>query len=256
MGIIVLYDHKNERIGCVYPRRAKQLVLKGQAQWLKNGTSIKMTTAADSSLFSKEETIMTDDKMSNGVPKTAAHEPAEVESIASEPPFKPDTTEPILSKTDNLIYQQAKKNLQTKANLLKLVALTLVLWISAQIMHDAIFSNMEHPNARNIESIRSSLQSIEHTIIVYANFEWIPPGDIEGFNLDIQSARSNLSTIVRNYTPPIFYVLIGILLAWTAFVVAQIAKYVQSRWGIFRAVKRQNVLMKEYKRLKRIAVEE
>ncbi|MCL2014798.1 MAG: hypothetical protein FWG68_00960 [Defluviitaleaceae bacterium] len=256
MGIIVLYDDKNEKIGSIYPRRAKQLVLRGQAAWIAEGESVKMN--ADFSPFSKvskiskEEKLMTDVK-TNGVPKVAEFEPFERDIPPTEP------TEPPLSapdNPDNLIYEQAKKNLQAKTALLKLVALTIGLWLLMPVLHDGVFSNMAHPSTHNADSIRSNLQSFEFALLVWRNLEMIHPDEFEQFGYSVDISRQNLDEIMRNYTPPMFYVLIGALLAWTAFVATQIAKYAKNRWNILRSAKRQNLLMKEYSRLKQVAFED
>ena len=57
IGIIInLYDHDN-KIGSVYPRHAKQLVLKGRASWLEEGKSLIISNSSPTTI--KEELPMT-----------------------------------------------------------------------------------------------------------------------------------------------------------------------------------------------------
>ncbi|MCL1997733.1 MAG: hypothetical protein FWG65_03095 [Turicibacter sp.] len=228
--MIVLYNSNDERIGNIFPRRAKQLVLKGRAIWLEEGQSVKI---AESSTFTKEEKSMTDEKLSNGTPY--------------EPPY---TAVPH----DETLLEQAKKNLAARRNLLKLLAFNILAWVLLLVAYDVIFTDLSHPRAWQINNAQNHLAEVETQLNAMLNAGTIGQNTFNNLTSSISNADNALRWVSNTHVSPIFYVLMGVMLMWSAWTAMQIVKYLAN--SPFRISKRQDSLTREYHRLKRIALEE
>jgi len=211
---ITLYDQRNKKIGNIYPRRAKQLVLKGRASWLDEGSSLQIVSniTDSSSTTIKEEKAVIDDNVfqSNNRPKAAMSDPGEA---------------------DVLLMYQAKQNVKDRKNLIRHVIAFLAAWPVLAIFHNS--ASGVHPRWWDIS------QNLNHVIeFIPEEYAWVL-NDIEWF-------------FFSRYTPEIWYVFLGAVLAWGGWLALRIAKRVVKRFRTSSKVKPDPVLQ-EYNRLKGMA---
>jgi len=222
--IITLYDPRNKRIGNIYPRRAKQLVLTGRAIWLEEGHSLQMISDASSAAILEEEIPMTEDTvyLTNDNTEVRATTVAEVDSV--------------------LLYQ-ARLNVKDKGNLIKhLIAYAIAVPVLG-IFFYAVLENATHP-----QWWRASRVFVSELGYVTA---YLP----EEMHWRVHEAIHFADRYFgRGHTPTIWYVIVGAMLAWGGWILHRIIKRVAkpiARRFRNRGKAKLDPVMEEYNRLKR-----
>jgi hypothetical protein len=212
IGSITLYDKKSKKIGSLYPRRAKQLVLSGKAAWLDEGRSLQMASdiTDSSSANFKEEKIVIDD---NFFQTNEAHRASATASVPCEP--------------DVLLMYQAKQNVKDKKNLIKHILAFIVAWPVLGIIYSNLVGGL-NPRwwsvVENLGIIRGYIPE-EHGWVLHHlenYFRW-------------------------GYVPSTWYIFLGAVIAWGGWILFRIAKRV-----VRRIQKRSKLdpVLQEYNRLK------
>ena len=215
--IITLYDKRKKRLGSTYPRRAKQLVLKGQAIWLDEGKTLQMIPRASSSAISREEKPMKDETA------YITNDGKEIDESVFE------------EETDRLLLYKAKQNVEAKRILLKNVIAYPFAWIGAGMLHGAILTNMNHPRWWEASNIMSQLASLPYE---YAH---IASDAIWFLDWHFRS----------NYASPLWYVIVGVMLAWGGWIMYRAISLLIALVKRLRARKtKPDPVMLEYARLK------
>ena len=226
---IILYDQRNKKIGNIYPRRAKQLVLKGRAAWLDEGRSLQMIPDVNdsSSETFKEETFMFDDLTcpTNG---------------------KPEEAVPEMSVGDYLLMYQAKQNVKNRKNLFKHVLAFIAAWPILGFFYATVFSGMTHP------------RNWHHINVVEQLYRLYPASTNEQqiFNDNIVHDVVNVITwyFRHGHTPDIWFVIVGAMLAWYGWIMIRVLKPVPRKIrSFFKTKDKPDPVMQEYYRLKDIA---
>jgi len=188
-------------------------VLKGRATWLDEGSSLQIVSdiADSSSKTIKEEKTVIDDNVfqSNDRPKTAA-------AVADS------------GEADVLLMYQAKQNVEDKKNLIKHVVAFIAAWPALIIFH--VSANGVHPRWWSISHDLSALSAY-----IPEEYAWLM-GNIEWYFLS-------------GYVPSIWYVSVGMVLAWGGWIAVRIAKRTVKRFQT-RSKAKPDPVLQEYNRLK------
>ena len=211
---IALYNQQQEKVGETYPRRAKQLVLKGRAVWLKENAALQLTMNACSPTVIKEESTMKDMNM----------------------PFD-------LQKGDELLMYFAKKNVQEKRSLIKHIAAFALASLVLYILFEN-FAIGSHPMSH------LALRSIDELTAI-ANISDPTTRSNSHIGLSDDSFRSVYRIVVStiSYIHPIWYFIVGIMTAWGGWVFVRFSAYIAVRIRT-RNPKRHDPVAAEYMRLK------
>ena len=222
---ISLYDHNNKRIGNIYPRRAKQLILKGRAHWLKEGQTLQIIDS--SSTTNEEETPMIDTNVypTNGDPMIF---------------------DDAMPHTDDLLLYKAKQNVKNRRNLLKHILAFVAAWPILLIFYASTISNMVHSRWWRISNQLQELYNIS---------QYLPEEHYRIIN--------NLSHTVSGYfrtghTPGIWYMMMGAMLAWGGWIAVRFIKIAilplakKLRKNVTKKAK-PDPIIQEYNRLKSMA---
>lgn len=212
---IILLDQNNNKIGSLYPRRAKQLVIKNKARWVIEGQTLQMILdVTDSSPTIKEETKMTHENSNNPAPAGVT--------------YAPELVEP-----DALLLYKAKENVRNKRNLLKHFLAYIVAWPVLGIFYQTVISILPHPHWERIQRGVSTSNHWEATNFI-----------------------NNVSSyFTRLYTPPFWYVLMGVMLAWGCWIFYRLVKYYVPTMAskirrVFIKTEKPDPVEAEYNRLK------
>ena len=165
---IILYDQHGKVVSTIFPRRAKQLVIKGQATWLDEGQSLQMTSHIKDSPSAdiKEENPMKSGSIYNTNGEPNATIPPTTKTIAEA--ITPPTTTSI-SEADALLLYQAKQNVNDKRNLQRHIFAFFAMWPILIIFYNTIINNITNPAWRNIQHAVNHLeQGIWHMHQQYA----------------------------------------------------------------------------------------
>ncbi|MCL2015195.1 MAG: hypothetical protein FWG68_02995 [Defluviitaleaceae bacterium] len=261
MRIIILYDSNDERVGCIYPRQAKQLVLKKQAIWLEKGVSLKMITAtASSSALSEEEHNM---ETSSIYPSNAPIEPTRsVETIErTEPTEKYAEYAP---EPEKILYEQAKRNIKARRTLLKNAGFVAVAWLVFAVFSVLLLdhSAVSHPQASRINMSLRQLERYDDimrdrttmfngemltTFEVARQFGLLTDADISALQSAVSGTRTTLNMILNAHIPPFIYFGFGVMVALTAWLAVQVVEYAVGK-------RRFDPVAREYNRLRKRAV--
>ena len=225
---VILYNQLNETVGKIYPRRAKQLVLNGRAIWLDEGQAVQIVQNIMDipSEIKKEEISMIDEHacITNGEREEAVH---------------------ALEEVDVLLMYQAKQNVNDKRNLIGHVAAYLFALPFWGIVFSGIFLNMNHPHPmwRNFTSSLSQIWEL--TPHLPEEYLWIT------HNI-WNSAEINF--VSRN-VPGLWYVTVGIMLAWGFWIAVRVVRRVktpvmQKVWAMLTKKDKPDPIVQEYNRLK------
>lgn len=229
IGDITLLNQHGNKISSIYPRRAKQLVLKGKAKWLKEGKTLQMISedVTSSSTIHEEEITMTDEKIytNNG-------EPTAVSST--------------LPDADTLLLYKAKQNVKDKKNLAKHALAYVAAWPLLGLFYAVFVEGMIHPRWW---SINNSLRNLDEL------FSYIP----DTYHWMLNNVMRDMEwQFTRHYIPPAWYLILGAMLAWGGWIAIRYVKRIADpasnrfRKGFIKKEK-PDPIMQEYNRLKDIA---
>ncbi|MDR0272857.1 MAG: hypothetical protein LBI27_06030 [Clostridiales bacterium] len=172
-------------------------------------------------------------------------------------------TKDAMAEADNLLMEKAKQNVRERKHLIRLVAVCAAAWIMLPILHEAIFVR---PHSSYWEGQHVSDHLFDMSTTYYnAAFELGIPANT-AFELGIPANTVHASIIpesvvvamndaahyIQNntgyqYTPPMFYVLLGVLLAWSGSLAVRVCKLILKRP---RASSKPDPVLKEFNRLK------
>ena len=215
--IITLYDQHDNEIGSIYPRRAKQLVLKGRADWLEEGRTLKMNPSS---------------------PATEENETM-IESIQTN-----DGIKTVTSEADSLLMNQAMQNVKERKILIKHILVYIAGWFLLVVMADTIFYNTQHPSARTGQTISRDLRAIRVE-------------DASEISAIQQATYFIEYHTGSGYTPPVFYVLLGVMLTWGGWIAVRVGQFIAKRPHTFFIKRfRPDPVLREYNRLKRMSSDE
>jgi hypothetical protein len=222
-------------IGSLYPRRAKQLVMKGRAEWLEEGRSLQLM---DSSEKHKEEDEMTDDHVytNNGRVTSPGTVVAKDEG----------TTE-----ADSVLLYQAKLNVKDKKNLIRHVIAFAVFYVLLYVNSNGFVSFASVQNSvhyRDPQEVWDVLHYLQDTF---------PVADQYIGRLMEEATRQMLWNNVHynniHYNNR-WYLLEGAMLFWGGWIAFRIIKRVVNNLRKKTGKKYvKDPVMEEYKRLKRMA---
>jgi hypothetical protein len=234
-----LYDRHGDKIGSLYPRRAKQLLLKGRADWLEEGRSLQLVAnirdSSETHEF-KEENEMTDEHVytNNGKPIPAAALPAEAADI------------------DGVLLFQARLNIKDKQNLIYHVIAILITILLLGLTHSIRYVDVTHtyhnyPQHPDTWIITDSLRN--HSP---ATFRFFVAHEID---MLVSEALYEISQ-GSHQIHPAWYAAWGAIIFWGCWIFIRVIKRLAygarvSRVGSIRRV-RPDPVMEEYNRLKRM----
>jgi len=230
IGKVTLYNQRNEIIGSIYPRRAKQLVLGGRAVWLDEGRVLQTmpNETGTSSAFDKEEVSM--------VSESAYSSNGERE--------KPDR---VFDEADALLLYRAKQNVRDKANLIKhivayLISLPILGVFFVTVFMDRALS-FPHPQWWRFNG------AFRH---VWDIMPYLP----EEHGWAVFNLWDTAELILQfDYTPRVWYVIVGVMIAWGFWILRRLVKFVIrpafKRFWVGSAKKaKPDPIILEYNRLK------
>lgn|GEM_PF-1030150 len=228
---ITLYDQRKIKIGHIYPRRAKQLVLRGRAVWLDEGQALQMmpdidVTDSSSTIIEEEETMIDDIYPTNDGSKAMV--------AASK-----------MDEADSLLMYQAKQNVKDKKNLVKHVLAFIAAWPVLGIFYEAAIQDMVSPNWWRVSrAIQNISAHIANDYMMYVDeLRWAVEWHFR-----------------RGYTPGIWYVLLGVMLAWGSWIAIRVLRRVSApvarkMRSIFSKKTKLDPVIEEYNRLKSLSRE-
>ena len=150
---------------------------------------------------------------------------------------------PAIPEVDALLMHQAKQNVKDKRNLVRHIISYIAAWPVLGVFFAGIVQNMQHPRWWNIQNILEEVRQM-------------PSAHAPTYQSTIHDLSWTLESYFRyNYIHPIWYITIGIMLAWGGWIVFRIAKHVKRPIvERFRAksIKKEkpDPVIQEYNRLK------
>ena len=143
------------------------------------------------------------------------------------------TYTPVLPEENDILLYKARENVSNKRNLLKHLLAHIVAWPILGIFYSTVISNLPHPHWERIQ------RGID------THYHW----EITNFINHVSSYFTRL------YTPPFWYVLMGVMLAWGGWITYRLVKYyVPSATAKMRRVftkkEKPDPVVAEYNRLK------
>ena len=152
----------------------------------------------------------------------------------------PVNEEAALESADELLLYQAKQNVNDKRNLIRHVAVFIISLPVLLFFYAGVFQQVQHPRWNNLQAAFLTLDRA---------WEYLP----EEYTWAIARVN-NLQWYFRHgYTPAIWYVIVGAMLAWGMWIAFRIAKRVV---GLLKRKVKADPVVLEYNRLKRMAHEE
>ncbi|MCL2199447.1 MAG: hypothetical protein FWB80_11030 [Defluviitaleaceae bacterium] len=161
---------------------------------------------------------------------------------------EPKETSHDLEKADALLLYQARLNVkEKKATIMNMVAY-ISTWLVLGLIFDGVFANRIHPEWR-------------WRTRDFVRLHGFAPDSTDDNYWLFSNALSNIeSYFLQRYTTPLWYVIIGVMLAWGCWLAVRVAKHIakplamKMRAKFFKNVKPDPV-MQEYNRLKNMADE-
>ena len=203
-------------MGTTYPRRAKQLIKNGRAAWLEEGQTLQLSPTP---AVIKEDTLMVDGigySTNNGKVIT-------------------ETTEVPTTDSDELLMYKARQNVRNKKNLIKHFFAFMAAWPILAIVYGTLVQNATHPLTWRIQdTMRTMDLLVPH---IPEDYWWV-----------IDNTTWFLNGVIRNYVPSIWYVILGVMLAWGTWIALRVVKQIVIKLNTKKA--KQDPVMQEYKRLK------
>jgi len=182
--MITLYNERHESVGTTYPRRAKQLVLKGRATWLEEGRTLQLTPNTNGE---------------NGLPLMTIEE----ESTMND--------EKTYETNDELLLYIAKQNVAQKKNLRRNIIAYIVAWLLLGLSYDAFVANIMHNIRWRANELSDHWNSFLETSRALQSWR-------------IEDAIDQMIRTAHRTPPPLWYVVIGAMLAWGTWIVFRIWK--------------------------------
>ena len=205
------------------------MLLKGRAAWLEEGRALQMIPDAttSSTITSKEEMPLIDDNVCRTNDRTEAVPTA-------------------VKVADDFLLSQAKQNVEDRRNLKKHVVMFFAGWLVWTILLAAFFDDAKHPSFWQVSSALKDWQ-----ISIAGNEAVLPVNTIQDLDSAFWLAEYHLGA---GYTHPMFYVTLGVMIAWSGWIAFRISKYVSKRHHLnSRKRHRPDPVIKEYNRLKSMA---
>jgi len=203
-------------VGTTYPRRAKQLIKNGRAAWLEEGQTLQLSPTP---AVIKEDTLMVD-----GIGYSTNNSKVITE-----------TTEVPVTDSDELLMYKARQNVRNKKNLIKHFFAFIAAWPILAIVYGTLVQNASHPQAWRIQDTMRTIDSLAPHIP--EDYWWV-----------IDNMAWFLNGVIRNYVPSIWYVILGVMLAWGTWIALRVAKQILIKLNTKKA--KQDPIMQEYERLK------
>lgn len=203
-------------MGTTYPRRAKQLIKNGRAAWLEEGQTLQLSPTP---AVIKEDTLMVD-----GIGYSTNNSKVITE-----------TTEVPVTDSDELLMYKARQNVRNKKNLIKHFFAFIAAWPILAIVYGTLVQNASHPQAWRIQDTMRTIDSLAPHIP--EDYWWV-----------IDNMAWFLNGVIRNYVPSIWYVILGVMLAWGTWIALRVAKQILIKLNTKKA--KQDPIMQEYERLK------
>ena len=210
-------------------------MLKGQAVWLEEGHTLQLIHEPVSATIPiEEETILESlDKMKDEItcpPNKRATKPDEARPITDASMLPP-------AETDSLLLYKAQQNVKDKKKVNQHIIAFLLAWPVLGMFWNAFVERTAHPSWGRIAS---GIGRIEGYIPSNARWE---------ANRTIDLIRQHL---YWSYVPPLWYVMMGIMLAWFGWIVARVIQVDVKPWLERRRVKKSkpDPVLQEYHRLK------
>lgn len=155
-----------------------------------------------------------------------------------------------LEGPDSLLLYQAKLNVKEKKNTTMNVIAYIVSWIVVGLFFDSgVFANRVHPRwwwfSHNFTQLR----------------EFAPDSTVDNYWQFGEALHIIELYFLRGYTLPLFYVILGVMLAWGCWIGFRIVKYTAKPLSmkiraIFIKKAKPDPVIQEYNRLKNMANEE
>ncbi|MCL2189248.1 MAG: hypothetical protein FWB87_10830 [Defluviitaleaceae bacterium] len=189
-----MYDRNGDKIGALFPRRAKQLVIKGRAEWLEEGRSLQLI---------KNASLPTD-----RIPSEFDKEEIEMED---EVKYTNDGTAEETDASDNALMELARANVQDKQNLIRHCTAFLLSLPMLIVARSILTGLVAHPA---LSWLLREAERIQHN-----------RGNLEIVRFAMSDFAFELEHVLRwSYTHPVFYMLVGIVAAWGVWIVLRISK--------------------------------
>jgi hypothetical protein len=207
----------------------------------------------------------------------ATHPPTETEEINM------DNTENAVILPDDELLQKARENVRERRRIWQRVGLYLVAWIVLLIAQDTILTTFRFQSSHNLwaqEALdhlnrgRNELQLELNHLSRHFEHQWLlvehyrdgaerptfwAAGHVVSRGIDyLHDAAWAMQHTRHHYTPYVFFVLVGMMLVWGAWVAKSVYLYAKRHMN-FQMPKwreRPGALEREYNRLKRRAEEE
>ena len=141
---------------------------------------------------------------------------------------------PDFARSDDLLLYLAKKNVQEKRNLTRHIIAYALAWPMIAMFYEAIISNTRHPQ---YWLMRNALRSLDNA----ANF--LPVARAEDIEQSILAFYNSLMH-------PLFYLIIGFMIAWSVWIIARVIKRVTMLKGRRVSKAKPDPVQVEYQRLK------
>lgn len=195
-------------------------MLAGRAAWLDE-KSLKIIAPFEKT---KEEIFMIDESVypTNGEPKAA----------------------PELTEADGLLMYQARQNVRDRKNLLRHVVAFLVALPLLGVFYGAVIDNMTHPRAWKASRVVNELNAM------HPYLDWERETTVGDAIFLINSSFRH------NYTPVIWWVIVGAMLAWGGWIAVRVAKRAVKKLRSSARKDKPDPVIAEYSRLKNLAENE
>ena len=222
---IILYDRQGEKIGTLYPRRAKQLLLKGRAEWLEEDRSLQLVGSSENK---KEETPM-------------------------EAVYTPNApTETPRPETDPSLMHQAQENVKFKRRLKRQVLFCGAAWLMMMFFFAGIPFNLPHPRQAAMDGHIAQLRIMHFELRNSTGVR--TAGWYNRSNIAMYAIEDYFS---RHQVPPLWYAGLGLLTAWSIMIALDAKRLVKISVIPFKTIRvKPDPVMREYLRLKAITEEE
>lgn len=243
MKPITLYDENHMRVGDTYPRRAKQLVRSGRAMWIEFEESLKLIST-------------TETHTPPGFIYTPQEEVQPMEEVILNTNEAMDSPKPVHSLADELLLTQAKKNVAERKYLIKNAIIYLLTWMIGTFVFFELmlFGN---PRVQFYGGPSDAFWEIQrmHDVIMQEIPYWQPNFVLAYMNEMLPLLERAEATTVwhSSGSPSLWYIFVGIMIAWTAWLVNHAIKYARKRAANSKKSSKPDPVILEYQRLKRLA---
>jgi len=190
--------------------------------------------ADSSSVTIEEENLMNSDSVyhTNGEPSATTH-----------------TIPKADSKADALLLYQAKQNVNDKKNLQRHLVAFIAMWPVLVVFYNTIVNNITNPLWRGIQP---AINHLQQGMGYWRNQDYVWAAEEIIANMEWH--------FVHAYTHFIWYVILGMMLAWGCWIAVRVAKHIskpikQRLRAIASKKPRPDPVILEYNRLKSMATD-